>query len=237
MQADLKLDHKDHPVFSKLPAIFRDCVTDSSIRFCLEFPQLVGEYVYATDGRILVRSPAIPEVVELIPDIAPKKFPAKSCTQLIGSRDDWDATPVSLPSLDHLERCTVCKGAGHRPTRPCSCEMYDEDETPCRGLGTIPAGQCWDCEGTGIERPRVVSITLRPDVDLSVFYIRLLARHEARVYLPSEANTPSSIRPVYFTVEGVEGVVMPMELNSEEWKARGLARPRRSAKPPVESPS
>lgn len=220
MADELLFDDGTHPVFDLLPVIFRDCVCDSYTKFCLEYPQQVGDYVYATDGRICVRMPATPALVAVLPDIAPKKFP-EAAGQSFATRDRWEADPTPLPSMSHLKRCEDCGGAGVLPRRRCTCKMYDDEDAPCHGKGTIPAGPCWECDGTGIDHPLMHALTVRPDVDLVPRWLHILAKHGATLYLPREANTPASTTPVYFTVAGgVEGVLMPRAIGSEEWKAR-----------------
>ena len=213
--------------FRLLPPIFRDCVDDVvgvARNLCVAFPQPVGPHVVATDGRIMVRVKATPEILATIVDISPKRFPTQTASEMIGPRDRWHAEPTPLPSLDHLERCRDCKGEGHLPERKCSCEdMWDEGETPCRGRGTIPAGPCHECAGTGIRSAYIKGVDLREDVRLCVAYIHLLAKHGATLYLPVEPNTPPTVTPVYFTAGEAEGVLMPMTISEPEKKVKAGA--------------
>jgi hypothetical protein len=204
-------------IFDLLPPIFRDCVSDYTGRkYCLEYPQQVGDHVYATDGRILVRMLSTPRIAEALPSIVlPKPFP-ESVATMIGPREKWHAEPTALPSLDHLKRCVACEGAAYLPDHPCSCATYDDGEAPCHGKGIIPAGPCWDCDGTGIGEARAQFIPLRDDVRLSAYFLWVLRKHGVTLFLPVAINTHSETTPAYFTLGAVEGVVMPKRVEEEK---------------------
>ena len=206
--------------FDRLPPIFQDCVDEEvgvSRGLSVAFPQPVGDHVVATDGRIMVRVVATPAILETIVDIAPKKFPTKAVENFFGPRSLHETVPTPLPSLDHLERCRECEGVGHRPERRCTGVCDFDDLSPCRGKGTIPAGECYECDGTGIDNLFRHSLELRSDVKLAARYIHLLIKHGATLYLPVEPNTWETTTPVYFTVAGdIEGVLMPMAVDKPE---------------------
>ena len=238
MQADLQLDPKDNPVFRALPAIFRDCVAEysSGPKFDMRYPQQIGDHIYATDGRILVRTAATPAAAALVPCLLPKRFPESAATA-IRPRDTWHAEPTPLPSLGHLERCDYCDGTGHQPQRRCRCDDFD---TPCHDRGIIPAGPCWDCDGTGIKDPREAVVAVREDVHLSAYYLTVLARHNATLYLPVAtvdlSKSGSRVKvddaaaiPVYFTVGDADGVLMTCKPPAAAAPAGLLVRPGREA--------
>jgi hypothetical protein len=189
-------------------------------KFNLTFPQPVDDHVVATDGRILVRVKATPKILATLPDISPKTFPGRTAKEIVGNRSLWEAEPTPLPSLDHLDRCKHCEGKGHRPEHRCSCDTWDDSEAPCHGKGVIPAGPCWECDGTGIWNAIRQSVDLREDVSLSAHYIHLLAKHGATLYLPVDTNTWEKVTPVYFAVGEAEGVLMPMQIPEPERKKK-----------------
>lgn len=223
----------DNVIFDRLPRIFRDCTTkDANRKYCLEYPQRIGDHVYATDGRIAVRMPLTPWVASAIPDIAPKRFPESAAAIIGAPRDRWHVEPTPIPSLDHLTRCEDCKGDGHLPEHRCSCKYVDDpEEASCHGKGIIPAGPCWECDGTGIATPGWVFVPLREDVSLSALYLSLLGRHGATLFLPVEINTNDSVTPPYFTLGDIEGVVMPKLVPKPDAgsSAEGSSRPRSEA--------
>lgn len=206
--------------FSLLPPIFRDCVDEETIRFCLAYPQPVGGYVCATDGRIFIRMPLTPAIAESLPSIAPKKFPESGLT-LFGPRTNWLAEPSPIPALAPLKPCRHCDGLGQLEERQCSCGNWDDSDTPCRGKGTIPAGPCDDCDGKGVESSGAEFFEFRKDVKLGEPYLRILEKHGATLYLPATTNTWECVTPAYFTVDGgVDGVLMPASLDRPEYKSR-----------------
>lgn len=210
--------------FDLLPPIFRDCIDEDTLRFCLAYPQPVGGYVCATDARIYIRMPLTPEIGATLPSIAPKKFP-ESGLAMFTSRTDWEAASTPLPSLDHLERCPECKGEGYRPRRRCTGACDFDELSPCRGKGIIPAGTCYDCDGTGIDDPGQEVLEFRKDIKLSARYLHILIKHKATLYLPVEPNTWESVRAVYFTVEGgVDGLLMPIALDKPAKAEMEVAR-------------
>jgi hypothetical protein len=209
------MDDNAKTIFDLLPPIFRDAVDpEVDARFWLGDPRVVGEYIYATDGRICVRTEATPGRVAVAPPLPEgRKFvKPESLAAVFGDGSAWDAEPTPLPPLDGFERCGVCSGTGRLPERKCrGCDRdWNDEEQGCGGRGTIPAGECDHCHGTTLKDPLARHVTLREDVWLSLLYASVLARHGATVYLPAGPNTPERTTLVRFTVEGAEGRLMPM---------------------------
>jgi hypothetical protein len=213
-----------------LPPIFRDCVvTDEGLGegratyFC--YPAVVGGHVYASDGRILIRTAATPDLADLMPEPPPgRRFP-----QHAGSMFDdpvgWDDAPTPLPPLDSLPRCRDCAGRGHFPANA-TCPACDGEEDRhcshcgesatcdrCCGRGRIPAGTCVACLGSGLDTDDAGAVGVGAGITLGAYYLAILHRHGASLHLPRAARDVGRVMPVRFVVAGspeVEGLLMPM---------------------------
>jgi hypothetical protein len=220
-------------VLDALPPIFRDCVGDehvgSGAGLFFGYPFAIGDHVYATDGRIVVRTGADPDVADLLP-AAPegRRFPRADRPDKDGS-DRWapdrEAGPTPPPALDALPKCPECGGRGYfAVASPCPACGGEGDEpcphcgepSPCRrcsGRGRIPAGTCVACFGSGIDEDSPGFAEVGGGIVLGTGHLAILRRHGAVLYLPRTAERGGRPMPVRFVVPGspgVEGLVMPM---------------------------
>jgi hypothetical protein len=209
------------PVFDLLPPIFRDCVNPEALRYSLGLPFVRGDWVYATDGRILVRVRSTPEVAALLP-LGDRRVPEVEFY--------FDAAPAYAPepvtfAVDEPEKCGECDGKGRLPARRCnecggsgeticSCCGQDRNCPDCDGKGRIHAGPCHDCKGTGYDFDETSyshAVTFANGTKLGQRYAWLLNQHKAEVFLPVRPKTSVVIDPVRFTALGdVVGFVMPL---------------------------
>lgn len=209
------------PVFDLLPGIFRDCVDPEDHRYSLGLPFVRGEWAYATDGCIIVRTRATPSVIALLP-IGDRRVPR--CEGIFDDAVEYAPEAVAF-EVDEPAECPGCDGRRHIPERRCDeCDGDGETACPCcrqdrkcpecGGKGTFPAGPCRDCSGTGYDFDGASydhAVAFANGTTLGQKYAWLLEQHDARVFLPVRRQTRTVTDPVKFAVAGdVEGFVMPL---------------------------
>lgn len=212
------------PAFDRLPAIFRDCVDPEHRRYSVGLPFVRGEWVYATDGCIVVRTRATPEVVALLP---PGDRRVPEAEAIFDNATEYAPEPVEF-AVEQPAKCGTCDGKRRLPERECD-ECDGEGEMTCLhcgyahacpdcgGKGVLPAGRCRDCSGTGFDVDDDASgharaVAFANGTTLGQRYAWLLERHNAQVFLPVRPQTLRVSDPVKFTAPGdVVGFVMPLD--------------------------
>ena len=192
------------------------CYKDDEMRPELQQPFTVGDFTYATDGRILIRVPRLDGVEKGCHDkwtACPSKYFSET---LIGPV--WLPVP-ELPAREPDRPCTKCDGkpvcAACRGDGSVEYEFW-HGPTKHTLYGTCPLCdgdvQCRHCDGTlveprneGDEAVEIGGALINSD------FLRLLAA------LPNAELTPRGpLDPCRIRFDGGEGVVMPMR--------RGLRR-------------
>jgi hypothetical protein len=130
------------------PGIFFECCTRLNSKFDLSRPFHREGWLYATDGRILVRSRIDPREVGTLN--AGRKLP--NPISMIASVDGHEGRSVPLPDVTEFVPCQGCEGQGD-PRCP-----------HCGGNGRYPA-----LAGVRIHDD--------PDVALACHYVAMLRRH------------------------------------------------------------
>ncbi len=190
----------------KLHPIFDDCCHKGEpSRYAIDRPFRDGEYVCATDGRIVVR----------LHDPA-NEYPSDAKGPPVGSLpwSEKHGPPMRMPPLPEavVEPCPKCKG-----TRKVECGRCDEGKIKCSECGNIY--RCPDCVGGEFPCEKCKDGTITRDgfravriglVCIAPGYARLLARHGAVVHPP----TMGGRSPVYFNVGEIEGLVMPYKVDN-----------------------
>lgn len=210
------LDAKE-ALFVLLHPIFRDCCGTENSRYDLSTPWVHDGFVYATDGRIIVCSPANPEVISAFSAVPVGSRRLKDPASVYGI-SGFLPEPLTLPDRQSFDPCDQCDGTGLVTERTClacggsgieECNLeYDHDCRVCEGLGTWPAGRCEACEGFGRGEGREKRVKIGRYY-LSHYYCLLLGKHGATVFGTDEAAHDRS--PLRFTAgPDVEGRVMPM---------------------------
>jgi hypothetical protein len=198
------------PCFRGLHPIFTDVADPDCVRYDLSTPWRQDGYVYATDGRLLVRCPiddVAPGYVNLIPareDSESWKRPADPGDQFAIHGPHRD-TPIVLPEIP-------C------PRLPCQ---------DCGGFGGFiysygPPWEFWPCEGCGaigtVLNTNPVTLgrgdTEGSDYNVAAWIVALLGQHRALVYLPVDLDSPNrSLRSGALRFEigrSIEGLAMPL---------------------------
>jgi hypothetical protein len=206
---ELTTEEKTDALYLALPAIFREITTQAdSYRFNLSRPWIVGDFIYAVDGRIAARI-AVTEVIrKLVDDVG---FPEDKVTRdrslmFAKSFDDpncrWYPRWIGSPDAKPFAICPDCNGfksvVASNGLYPCYA---------CDSEGIIRDSDDDDCE------PGAYRINLFPTWDIQPFYAAILYRHRAQVYEPVAENAKewgkgSALR--FTTPDGAEGRLMPL---------------------------
>lgn len=223
-------DHKKRPMvttsdgpkealFILLNPIFRDCCDPEAVRYDLSSPFVVGEHVYATDGRIIVRSPATPEIVAAFTAVPPGDGKRLKDPALVYGPSDFQPAPLVLPDPNTFPACDRCGGKGLVASYECGecwgrgiaeCNMgHEHDCDECGGKGWLPGGKCEACDGYGRGGGSNKSVEVG-DYLISHSFCLLLHKHGATLYAVN-GRPKDGFPPLKFTVDlGVEGRLMPM---------------------------
>ncbi len=186
------------------------------IKFCdparphIAQPFTIGEYTYATNGRVAVRVPKIEEVPEN--PKAPKTIP-----RLVENAAAFNGETFPMPLLPppDLETCKHCEGFGRFNTCPqcdgsgdveCNlghyhkCELCDGDGIRADIGGT---NQCEYCDGLGkVEKHTRINLGA---CSFSGVYLRPLAQLPGAI-----AICPNYTNPAAVTFDGGHAIIMPM---------------------------
>jgi hypothetical protein len=185
--------------FPTLHPIFADSVMDHG-SLALDRPFVLGGFVVATDGRLLVRTPVTAPGLELTKywQVPGLKYP-KGIEEGLAAQGPHDDEPTPIPGgiVSHVT-CPTCGGTGI---------AVDYWESPW---------ECEDCDGEkripNVERVRVGRF------DFSAFYLAVLALHGV-TGLRLSKNPPRRkgdkgfcLGVAWFTGDGFDGVLVPMFL-------------------------
>lgn len=157
-------------------------------------PWKVRNWVYATDGRIIVRVPEhLYSDVKENPE-APKA--PSECTEGFPWVHDT-LSPWVQPSkqmLDcHHPTCAACNGTGEHLCAP--CDQF-HDCAPCNGIGFLNSTYAVPFQGVRI-------------CSLYCYYISLLPNPELHIPNPTETEG-LQLKAIPFRFDGGWGYVMPM---------------------------
>ncbi len=179
-------------------------------------PFTVGPYTYATDGRIIVRVPAIPDAPQ--PADHPKQpdevFPRDTGYKPVLLPPGWrEFKPAIRHCSDcggfgYYKTCTACDGAGSQTCDHCNntenCEL-------CQGSGYIAdsnrnATMCDNCDGRG-EYEATFAVSLNAGAcAVTLHYLRLVHT------LPgAKLRYRGEKMPLLIDFDGGDGVLMPTQ--------------------------
>ncbi len=110
----------------------RFCSDDDYRKDAVGVPWSEGDWTYATDGRLLLRVPRLPDVPEN--EKAPKNID-KNIFDLNPITGNWQKIPSPLPAFGDGEKCDECKGSGQH-----ECRCGDQHDCgKCEGSGSLPS--------------------------------------------------------------------------------------------------
>jgi hypothetical protein len=180
-------------VLDLLPPIFKACVDSEQSRYDLALPWREGDYAYATDGKIIVRTPAKGDRAARI-DRARKgrgKTPLGDELYRINDSIVHHREPVSIPSRADRPApfiaCSECLGFG---------ELVDD-------LVAV-SYQCDSCEGMRIVR-NGIGVKLSPTFTIAAFYLGLVEYYGACLYLPVKIGPLANQNPALIVEDGDDG--------------------------------
>lgn len=195
---------------NNLPTIFRDCCSSGVVRFDMSKPFGIGEFTYATDGRICVRIPGVGDTI----------FNAPTADSLPWSRELYVDEAQGLETWDELAcstLCPYCYGLGHFVNDECeTCVDGVEFDGPCpecAGKQVIVAledkgRRCVSCYGSGRAFGDAFSIRVG-DGHFGANYMALLSRHNVNEFYHWKGPQGPQARPLYFRGPGFDGLLMP----------------------------
>lgn len=140
--------------------LLRSFCATHDVRFYLQEPLSIGEWIYATDGYVLVRVPndGRPQSTEHPAHIDFSKPLLTPCEHY---------APLVLPPAPELPPCEACDGTGEVGTCvECDgdgyreCDMGHEHDCPdCKGTGEIKGADeiCGVCYGSKVRRSLLTS--------------------------------------------------------------------------------
>lgn len=203
-------------------------------------PFQANGYTYATDGRIMIKTPLI-EGTRNIPEAL--KFEI-----LDANIPKEEGIPVEYPKswesfTPEIEKCHTCKGTGAIKTcRTCdgegeiTCDHCGHEDTceDCRGKGiesvaplSIGSELCEYCDGKGtIETTSIVSLN-RGLVFVNFRYLEKI--HSLPASKCFINKTRSNQDCIHFTFEKGEGVLMTMRNDSKGADATRAQWPKEAA--------
>jgi hypothetical protein len=196
--------------------LLKFCGTD---RYQSPFTKPDG-YVYATDGRIIVRRPQKPEDdFEMSPlaisdlQFSPSGMSAVQIPNITGKpcEECWDG---------FIYTCPECDGAGFLKFS----NAFNVYECECRtcsggGISSVPRSEnedpytktrCPQCRGTKVQDLDGVSV-FNGGYALANFYLFLIQDlHGIQLFQPNDTQDSFFLAPAYFKFSGGEGLICPM---------------------------
>lgn len=189
----------------------------------LNNPFSIGDFTYASDGRIAVRVPRLESVgeVEGAPDTILKVF-----TENLIAFDQATLVPkppqvadLSCKACKRTGKVTLCETCGGEGYQECDLG-HDHDCEDCDGNGVIavhPGGEkdgieCPECDGLGKipDTPQGLGtgVIIDGKVGVGLGYLRKLADLPLVRWSLDHRTYPEA--PIPFWFDGGEGILMPM---------------------------
>lgn len=199
---------------TELHPIFADCCAKEKTRYAITVPFQCGDYICATDGRILIRMKGRIEETDIDTPIPPAN---DIFTEWKGS-GDFATLPTPEPTMTKCPECDgsgtarkdceECDGTGQVECSHCGGE-YDCEE--CDGKGYIgnENEKCQLCNGDKVVVNDTALVDLG-DAGLSYGYVAMLLKHGVRQVELAEQKAK---RPVRFCIGDIEGMLIPRSKN------------------------
>lgn len=192
---DVAVDPVD-ALYKLIHPIFQDCVGGIRGPWDCTTPYVVNDFVYATNGSVVVRQPASFEIIEAARVVPVKRGKRYSTCGSIYVADDFRREPLVLPDLSRFSHCEWCDGSGHQGPYKCSeCGHKSVVETcpKCDGHGSGGGKSEWKAVG---------------GFKISHYYLLMLINHGASLFAPLQSKPACSLK---FTAgTEVDGRLMPM---------------------------
>jgi hypothetical protein len=187
----------------------------------LSNPFSLGDFTYATDGKVAVRVPRLEGIGEV--EDAPASIETTFANNLKGFEQ---AAPVPNPphvtniickackGRQKVTICSECEGEGYR-----ECDLgHEHDCEDCDGNGVIgdrsgeSAVECPECEGVGrlpnLPQGLSTGVIVNDKTCVGLRYLRRIATLPAVKWSLNHRKESSETIPFWF--DGGEGILMPM---------------------------
>lgn len=161
--------------------------SDQENRVSINTPWSDEKYSYATDGRLCIRVPRLPDVPER--DDAPKNM-QKNIFDIQPNTGEFQ--PLGLivfPPLVGSSKCTTCHGCGTH-----TCSTCEDDH------------ECGHCEGSGREAERMIGFKFGKHTVSHLFFNKLTALECVSV----AESSVDEMHALSFRFNGGDGLLMPM---------------------------
>lgn len=203
------------PLLDTLDSLFADCTGDEDGHYTLTKPWIRNGFVYATDGKIVVRQ-AVKQS-----DTTGDKPPGDVDREFDASTPTGQSIPLPDIGMELGDRLVCEKCKGKNPSKTCSecngkgkhvCPTCSHAK-PCRACEGEGEKYCSACDGEGmIARPRR-SVKLRPThtIGLADYYVWLLRRHGI-----DAVRMTATRASFYFRKGTIKGLVMGKALGSDD---------------------
>lgn len=203
------------PLLDTLDPLLAECTDDQDGRYTLTKPWIRNGFVYATDGRILVRQ-ATKQA-----DTTDDKPPGGAEHMFDESKPRGKSIPLPDIGMELGDRlvCEKCKGKNSSKTcSECNGEGSHVCPTcshakPCRACEGEGDKYCSACGGEGMLARKRTSVKLRPrhTIGLADYYVWLLRRHGI-----DAVRMTTTATSFYFSKGKIRGIVMGCALGSDD---------------------
>lgn len=189
--------------------IFDVCREGATKRYDLSTPYPWGDWIYGTNGHIMVRCPIGCDLDLKLADGRKVPDPLR-----ISSGQDVERIAVELPEANETKPCEWCNATGK--TDRYQCDNCGDTQQVMVGGKPIQF-DCPDCDGKGnVPNDEVVRVLDLPRCYLMARYVGLLRRHGVRYVsvpaVPLEGKSVGELREaITFSGDGFEGWLMPQD--------------------------
>lgn len=184
------------------------CSTDE-LRENLLKPFSVGEFTYATDGRIAVRVPRLPDVGEIEKPVGVERLFREGYKPTAPAHEIPELTFRDLECKmcegnGKIRKCYDCDGEGER-----ECDMgHTHKCDTCDGDGGFASDSekgepCFKCGGTG-KIPDAIGVGIGVGTFSNLLLAKIRGLPECKMHVESNTSVAT------FTFNGGGGLLMPM---------------------------
>ena len=206
----------------------RFCSTEADSREHLRAPWKLGKWVYAANGSIAIRVPAVSR-----PDITDTPKAAPNAAALFEKAFEADGDFLILPPVPAIQKCMECEGTGKvRAIRCPDCDggsfMHGHYSYECKNCEDSAGGAGWErlyddthakqphevqrpcmeCSGNGYPTGGSETITLGEAIYEPAYLALFAGLPQVRVR-PGDPCTVEKAGPAAFIFDGGQGLLMP----------------------------
>jgi len=211
--------YRKFPGCEQLPELLLQCTEPQfhGRKYQIDLPWVLGNFVYATDGRIIARMPIKglkKPLVQFLRDMTTRCVP-NALPVYVGEFED---KPTKLPKIeDPRIECDTCNGKGYVTTACPICRPGTPDWKPecpgCKGTKERVYG-CEKCEMDGWVYQDTDRWCPVGWVAIAQNYLYLLQTNGVKeVFEPKQAPEPAAVK---WVKDNIEGRLMPSSRTAAE---------------------